>query len=213
MQGHTLIAGVTGSGKSYCEHNIIQRLMETDAEFMMLDPKRVELREYQNNERVKAYADEMIDIQFALQDACDEMDNRYNKMIMDKVKQYQGNDLYVVIDETMDIMVQRKKQCVPYLERLSSLGRAAKVWLIMCTQRSTFDVIPRTICINLDNIVCLRQAKAVDSNQLIGHAGAERLPRFGKGYLKTPDISRPILCSTDEIVTRLTGIEEKETLL
>ena len=213
MQGHTLIAGVTGSGKSYCEHNIIQRLMTQDSEFVMMDPKRVELREYQNHPQVKIYADEMLDIQFALQDACDEMDNRYNIMISDKVKKYEGNDLYIVFDETMDVMVQRKKQCVPYLERLSSLGRAAKVWLIMCTQRSTFDVIPRTIVINLDNIVCLRQAKAVDSNQLIGMAGAERLPRFGKGYLKTPDISRPILCSTDEIVTRLTGIEEKETLL
>lgn len=213
MQGHTLIAGVTGSGKSYCEHNLIQRLMDDGAEFMMLDPKRVELREYANSEQVKAYADEMIDIQFALQDACDEMDNRYDKMIADKVKTYGGKDLYVVIDETMDIMVQRKKQCVPYLERLSSLGRAAKVWLIMCTQRSTHDVIPRTVVINLDNIVCLRQAKAVDSNQLIGHAGAERLPRYGKGYLKTPDISRPIICTTDEIVNRLTGTEGRESLL
>jgi DNA segregation ATPase FtsK/SpoIIIE-like protein len=213
MQGHTLIAGVTGSGKSYCEHNLIQRLMSEGAEFMMLDPKRVELREYEGHPQVKAYADEMIDIQFALQDACDEMDNRYNQMIADRVKKYEGKDLYIVIDETMDIMVQRKKQCMPYLERLSSLGRAAKVWLIMCTQRSTHDVIPRTVVINLDNIVCLRQAKAVDSNQLIGQSGAERLPRFGKGYLKTPDISRPIVCSTDDIVTRLTGIEERETLL
>ena len=192
MQGHTLIAGVTGSGKSYCEHNLIQRLMSEGAEFMMLDPKRVELREYEGHPQVKVYADEMI---------------------ADKVKKYQGKDLYIVIDETMDIMVQRKKQCMPYLERLSSLGRAAKVWLIMCTQRSTHDVIPRTVVINLDNIVCLRQAKAVDSNQLIGQSGAERLPRFGKGYLKTPDTPRPIVCSTDDIVTRLTGIEEKETLL
>ena len=46
MLGHTLLAGITGSGKSYAEHMMIETLIEQRAILYLVDPKRVELGKY-----------------------------------------------------------------------------------------------------------------------------------------------------------------------
>lgn len=203
MKGHVLIAGVTGAGKSFAEHKLIEMALASGSEVVLLDPKMVELREYIGHEGVVQYADDMDDIAYALDDQCYVMDERYNEMIQKGIKTYDGKDRFIFLDETADLMVLKKNQSVKPLNRLSMLGRAAKVWLVLCTQRATADIIPRSIVINLDNIVCLRQAKPIDSNQLIGRSGAEKLPRIGYAYLKTPDIPVPMKFRTEDVINML----------
>ena len=200
---HTLIAGVTGSGKSYTEHLLIKELVGSK---IYIDPKRVELRKYKNNTDCVRYAADIEDCVEALRDACDEMENRYLTMEFGDATEYTGLPLYVIVDEAAALMDSgggSKKEATQLLYNLAFLGRAAKVYLILCTQRCTADVIPRKISVNLENKICLRQQKPVDSRELIGIPDASRLPKIGWCYLLTPDMRRPERMTPEMAVERV----------
>lgn len=200
---HTLIAGVSGSGKSYTEHKLIDKLMTTDCAIILLDPKRVELSEYKTDPHVIRYADETDDCIDCLYEAESTMYDRYRDMQSKGLKEYDGGPLYIIIDEVAPLARGiDKKEVLERLYQISSLGRAAKVLLVVCTQRSTADVLPRDIVVNLD-IVCLRQRKDRDSRELIGIPDAAKLPRIGYCYIFGDTFSRPIKTSTDEVWNRL----------
>lgn len=200
---HTLIAGVSGSGKSYAEHKLIDKLLTEDSAIMLLDPKRVELIEYKNNPHVIRYAAEVDDCIDSLYQAESTMCDRYRDMQQKGLKEYDGGALYVVIDEVAPLARgDDKKEVLERLYQISSLGRAAKVLLVVCTQRSTADVLPRDIVVNLD-VVCLRQRKPRDSQELIGIPDAAKLPRIGYCYIFGDTFSRPIKVSVDEVWNRL----------
>ena len=200
---HTLIAGVSGSGKSYCENNLIHKLLEKDSALILIDPKRVELTEYKDHPKVIRYAVEVDDCIDSLYQAESIMMDRYRVMQNQGLKTYEGGPLYIVIDEVAPLARgDSKKEVRERLYQLSALGRAAKVFLIVCTQRSTADILPRDIVVNLD-IVCLRQRKPIDSRELIGIPDACKLPRIGFAYIFGDNFSRPIKVSTDEVWNRL----------
>lgn len=201
---HTLIAGVTGSGKSYTEHELIKRL---NGRMILLDPKRVELRRYKNDPRCAFYANTLDSCMDALHEAEEIMDGRYVRMEHENVSEFTGSPVYVIVDETAALMnadKRTRKECEKMLYNLSFLGRAAKVYVILCTQRSTADVIPRRISVNLENKICLRQQKPVDSRELIGIPDACELPKIGKCFLFNPDMRRPERMTPEEAVRKIT---------
>ena len=199
---HTLIAGVTGSGKSFTEHLLIEKLLGSK---IYIDPKRVELRKYRNNTDCVRYACDIEDCIEALRDACDEMENRYLTMEFSDTVEYEGLPLYVIVDEAAALMDsgREKKEATQLLYNLAFLGRAAKVYLILCTQRCTADVIPRKISVNLENKICLRQQKPIDSRELIGIPDASALPKIGFCYLLTPDMRRAQRMTPQDAVARV----------
>lgn len=200
---HTLIAGVSGSGKSYVENLLIKKLLEKEAALILIDPKRVELVEYKESPKVLRYASEIDDCLDSLYEAESVMMDRYRYMQSNGLKSYPGGPLYIILDEVAPIARgSAKKEVLERLYQISSLGRAAKVFLYICTQRSTADVLPRDIVVNLD-IVCLRQRKPIDSRELIGIPDACKLPRIGYCYIFGDTFSRPIKISTDEVWNRL----------
>lgn len=200
---HTLIAGVSGSGKSYTENKLIKRLLESEAALMLIDPKRVELFEYKSNPKVIRYTADIDDCIACLYQAESVMMDRYRLMQNKGLKTYDGGPLYVIIDEVAPLVRgENKKEVRERLYQISALGRAAKVFLIICTQRSTADILPRDIVVNLD-IVCLRQRKPVDSRELIGIPDACKLPRIGYCYIFGDNFSRPLKISTDDVWDRL----------
>ena len=200
---HTLIAGVSGSGKSYTENLLIKKLLEKETALILIDPKRVELQEYKTNPKVIRYCVEIDDSIDALYQAESLMFDRYREMQKNGLKEYKGGPVYVVIDEVAPLLRgDDRKEVKERLYQISSLGRAAKVFLIICTQRSTADIIPRDIVVNLD-IVCLRQRKPVDSRELIGIPDACKLPRIGFCYIFGDNFSRPLKIATDEVWNRL----------
>lgn len=200
---HTLIAGVSGSGKSYTENKLIKNLLSKEAALILIDPKRVELMEYKNNPKVIRYSAEIDDCIDSLYQAESIMMDRYRDMQNKGLKTYDGGPVYIIIDEVAPLARgTNKKEVSERLYQISSLGRAAKVFLIVCTQRSTADILPRDIVVNLD-IVCLRQRKPVDSRELIGIPDACKLPRIGYCYIFGDNFSRPLKVSTDEVWDRL----------
>ena len=66
---HTLLAGVSGSGKSYTEHKLIDKLINENSALILIDPKKVELIEYKNNPHVIRYATDTDDAKDSLYQA------------------------------------------------------------------------------------------------------------------------------------------------
>jgi len=186
---HLLIAGATGSGKSVALNGIIHSLLMTQSpfncQFVLIDPKKVELSQYRSLPHTAQYASEHPDIVHALQWAVDETDRRFSVMQKREIREYDGPHLYVIIDELADLMVSIKKETLPFLQRLAQIGRAARVHLIACTQNVLAVTIPTVLKCNFSAILGLRTANKQQSRFLISESGCEMLPdpkREGKGY-------------------------------
>lgn len=189
-QPHLLIAGATGSGKSVVENAVIYTaLFKTpqEVQFILIDPKRVELIDYARLPHTLYYASEPDTMVKALYYAMDVTEQRYKEMQRKHTKKYSGADLYVLIDEFADLMTTNKKQVQPLVQRLAQIGRAARVHLIICTQTPIAKVLPTEIKVNFDARVALRTRSAQDSRNILGVKGCEALPRYGYGYYMTPE--------------------------
>lgn len=188
-RSHLLIAGATGSGKSVALNGIICTLLTMHSphrtRFVFIDPKKVELVQYERLPHTARYASEPVDMIRALRWAVEETDRRFSVMQKAHIKEYTGPDLYVVIDELADLMTTLKKETLPLLQRLAQIGRAARVHVIACTQNVLAVTIPTTLKCNFSTILGLRTATAQQSRFLIAVPGCETLPdpkREGKGY-------------------------------
>lgn len=186
---HLLIAGATGSGKSVALNGIIHSLLMTESpfncQFVLIDPKKVELVQYMELPHVAQYASTHPDIVRALEWAVEETDRRFSVMQMRGIKEYFGPHLYVIIDELADLMISIKKETLPLLQRLAQIGRAARVHLIACSQNVLAVTIPTVLKCNFSTILGLRTANKAQSRFLIAEGGCEMLPdpkRTGKGY-------------------------------
>ena len=186
---HLLIAGATGSGKSVALNGIITSLLMTQSpfrcQFVLIDPKKVELIQYANLPHIARYASEHPDIVRSLQWAVDETDRRFSFMQRQGIREFDGTHLYVIIDELADLMVSIKKETLPLLQRLAQVGRAARVHLIACTQNVLAVTIPTVLKCNFSTVLGLRTCNAQQSRFLISATGCEMLPdpkREGKGY-------------------------------
>ena len=186
---HVLIAGATGSGKSVALNGIITSLLMTQSpfrcQFVLIDPKKVELAQYANLPHTARYASDHPEIVRALQWAVEETERRFSIMNKEQIKEYTGPHLYVVIDELADLMVSIKKETLPLLQRLAQIGRAARVHVIACSQNILAQTIPTVLKCNFSTILGLRTCNAQQSRFLISSTGCEMLPdpkREGKGY-------------------------------
>lgn len=189
-QNHLLVAGKTGSGKSVIVNGIITTLLYKapfQVQFILIDPKRVELSPYKNLPHTIKYASEPKDMVSALQLAMNICDTRYKQMEKVGHRLYQGGDIYVIIDEWADLMTTNRRAVAPIIQRLAQVGRAAKVHVILCTQTPIAKVIPTEIKCNFDSRVGLRTRSAQDSRNILGYAGLENLPKYGQGVYMTPE--------------------------
>lgn len=190
QQTHLLIAGATGSGKSVLVNTLIYTALfhsPAAVRLVLIDPKRVELVEYSELPHTLKYASEPHDIAKALNMTVDEMENRYKRMQATRQKETTETAIFLIIDEFADLMTTQKRETLPQLQRIAQLGRAAKIHLIIATQRPTRDIINGQIKVNIDSRVALRCPTPQDSRNIIDRKGAETLPRWGYGYYLTPN--------------------------
>ena len=186
---HLLIAGATGSGKSVTVNGIIYTLLLSrspfQCQFVLIDPKRVELVQYADLPHTARYASEPDEITRSLQWAVDEMENRFRSMQSARSREYDGGDLYVIIDELADLMTTQKDAALPLLQRIAQMGRAAHVHLIVATQCVLAKIVPTELKCNLSTVLGLRTATKAQSRFLVAVPGCELLPDpkvDGKGY-------------------------------
>lgn len=193
-QPHLLIGGATGSGKSVIINALIYTALYSPPgagaggkEFILIDPKRVELVDYRALPHTIEYASEPEEIRNALDDALQIVEDRYKIMQRQRLKKFNGSHIYLIIDEFADLMTTDKKYIMPRIQRLAQIGRAANLHIILATQTPIAKVIPTEIKCNFDSRVALRTRSAQDSRNITGANGCETLPRYGYGYYMTPE--------------------------
>lgn len=190
-QPHVLIGGTTGAGKSVALNGFIFNLMgnlPTETELVLIDPKGVELIDYINLPHTLGHFVEIDEIERAIFCAGAEMDNRFREMSQMGLKKSLAPDLYIIIDEYVDLKLQCSAKALKELARISAKGRASKIHIILCTQRPTRDVIDGTIKANFTTVLALRTHDAQESRNLIGVRGCEDLPLHGEAYYDTPTV-------------------------
>lgn len=201
-QTHLLIAGTTGSGKSVIINNIIYTLLyksPQEVKLILIDPKKVELVQYKELPHTLAYASEQADIINTIKNTVALMEYRYKTMQKQGIKKSREADIYIIIDEYADLITTSKKDTERLICRIAQLGRAAKIHLIIATQRPTRDIITGQVKVNIDSRLALRVPTAQDSRNIINIKGAEQLGKYGQAFYLTPDTLTPQLVNIDYI--------------
>ena len=219
---HGLVAGGTGSGKSVCVNGLLISLLlrysPEDLKMILIDPKLVELAFYEDLPHLATPV--VKDPKLAsetLKWACDEMERRYRAFAAVRVKDIEGfnekikNDpsikkvpyLVIVIDELYDLMMTAGQDVEASIQRITQMGRASGIHLIVATQRPTTDVIKGTIKANIPCRMAFKVSQFVDSTTILDHGGAESLLGRGDMLFKADDLAVRIqgaFISEDEIL-------------
>lgn len=221
---HMLIAGTTGSGKSVAIHTIITSLLYRNSpdnlKFIMIDPKRVELTQY--NKIPHLLTPVITDAKktiLALKWAAKEMDRRYDILqaeglqnissyhknvvepMIKKLRNSKSDEaeataetmpyIVIVIDELADIMQTYPRELEAGIVRLAQMSRAVGIHLILSTQRPSVNVITGLIKANIPSRIALQVASQIDSRTILDMAGAEKLLGAGDMLYLGGEMSQP----------------------
>ena len=207
---HLLIAGATGSGKSVCVNSILTSFLlhnsPDDIRLVLVDPKRVELTNYNGIPHLLAPVIVEVDrVVGALQWMTREMDKRYHlfakagaRNIGDynaRIKLQGGKKLpylVIVIDELADLMMIAPDETERTITRLAQLARATGIHMILATQRPSVDVVTGLIKANFPARIAFAVASNTDSRVILDQPGAERLLGRGDMLYQSPDAPAPV---------------------
>jgi S-DNA-T family DNA segregation ATPase FtsK/SpoIIIE len=204
---HLLIAGATGSGKTVYINSIICCLLISntpdDLRFIMIDPKRVELVNFNNLPHLIApVVVETEKAVAALRWLTEEMDERYRKFAQagarnietyNKSRQPGEAMPYIVlfIDELADLMMAAFDEVEHTLCRLAQLSRATGIHLVVATQRPSVDVVTGLIKANFPTRISFSLTSQIDSRTILDTVGAEKLLGRGDMLYMPTDASKP----------------------
>ena len=196
---HLLIAGTTGSGKSVFLNSLIVSLIERvdpkDLQFVMIDPKRVELIAYSDLPQLKyPIATTPEDALHLLEMCVEEMDccrcgpmsalkaktlSAYNYIAKDAEGYPYFPRIVVVIDELADLIMTSGKKLEDAIIRIAQKGRATGIHLVLATQRPSADIITNKIKGNIKARIAFAAASSTESRIILDTTGAEKL--IGRG--------------------------------
>ena len=216
---HLLVAGSTGSGKSVCINTIISSILfksrPDEVKFIMIDPKMVELTNYNgiphllvpvvtDAERASAamrWAVTEMDKRYAMFANAGTRDiNRYNELTEEERLPL----VVVIIDELADLMMVAPVDVEDSICRLAQKARAAGIHLILATQRPSVDVITGTIRNNIPSRIAFMVSSQTDSRVILDSGGAEKLLGRGDMLFSPVGASKPrrvqgVYVSDDEL--------------
>jgi S-DNA-T family DNA segregation ATPase FtsK/SpoIIIE len=205
---HILIAGTTGSGKSGCINtmlcSILLRATPDDVRMILIDPKRVELSFYESIPHLLTpVVSSPKRAAAALQNLCEEMDRRYERMSLAKCRTIAELNrtlgrrqeprlpyLLVVIDELADLMMISPQAVEDAVIRLAQKSRAVGIHLVLATQRPSVDVITGMIKANVPSRIAFAVSSQTDSRVILDQSGAEALLGQGDMLFKPLGTSR-----------------------
>lgn len=230
---HILVAGSTGSGKSVFLHSLIMSLMykhsPEELRFIMIDPKRVEFARYNRmpHMMLPEIVTECSKAVNALAWAVKEMERRYQLLVdnnCQKIEQFnecravkEGREkklpyLVIVVDELAELMSVAAKDVELKIQRITQLGRASGIHMVIATQRPSVNIVTGTIKNNLPTRIAFSLASAIDSGTIINQGGAEKLLGQGDMLLSAQDSNQLVrlqaaFVSDEEIEKTLTYIK------
>lgn len=153
---HALVAGATGSGKTYMLFYLILQHARLGAEIYILDPKRSDLHSLiqfipLGHNHVAMTANQICSV---LRKVNEEMNFRYEKYFSNTTKMgvnykyFNLQQIVIYFDEVAAFMEEDKKlakEAEGYLKQLLFKGRQAGIQVILSTQKPTAEAIPTAI--------------------------------------------------------------------
>lgn len=201
---HVLVAGATGSGKSILINGFILSLLYTktpdEVKFIMVDPKQVELAEYNGIPYLLTpVITEMDKVLNSLKWAIAEMEQRYTIFRESHVKNIESYNqmkgyaalpyIIIVIDEMADMMMSTNKaETETAIVRLAQKARATGIHLILATQRPSVNVLTGLIKANIPGRIGMSVTTRIDSQVILDQIGAESLLGKGDMLFKDPAV-------------------------
>lgn len=178
-----IIAGTTGSGKSVLLNNIIYNLYRnTNSTVFLIDPKNVEFSKFYGVERT--YVGHTYKAALSIVEKLNVIMNKrylYSREVISEL-----DPLILIIDEFASLILDdNKKVFYNQLCLLSQKCRAAKIHIIIATQRPSTDVISGVIKANFPARIACRVSSHVDSKVILDQTGAEDLLGSGDAIMKT----------------------------
>lgn len=203
---HILIAGQTGSGKSVALNSFISaivfRASPSEVKFILVDPKRVELTQYNGVPHLLSpVIVEPEKVVSALKWALAEMDRRYKLFAQAGARNMEGYNemsgfqalpyIIIIVDELADIMLYAPVEVEDAITRIAQMSRATGIHMIVSTQRPSVDIITGLIKANIPCRVAFAVASQVDSRVILDMPGAEKLLGRGDMLYIPPDQAKP----------------------
>lgn len=172
---HTLIVGESGSGKSTLLNLIILSLLKNiniiDKLFLIDFKQGVELYKYSKIEKVK-FIDQMEQLVLMLENITNIMNERLDTLKESGELKYQGNHLFVIIDEVGTIGTyydkKIKDKIFSLLINLLQKSRAANIHFFFFAQKIEISVLPSQITSNIQSKVLMKTDNDYNQNQTIG---------------------------------------------
>ncbi len=224
---HLLIAGATGSGKSIGLKIIITSILykarPDEVKFVLIDPKMLEMSIYDGIPHLCVpVICKPKQATIALENLIKIMEERYEKFSKVMARDIESYNqlatkkssasnkiekecyLVVIIDELADLMMVSSREVEEAIIRLSQMGRAVGIHLILATQRPSVNVITGLIKANLPSRIAFQVLSKIDSRVILDVNGAEDLIGKGDMLFLSSGASKPV---------RLQGafISDKET--
>lgn len=211
---HLLIAGATGSGKSVCLNALICSLLfrrqPTELKFMMIDPKMVELTDFNRIPQLIApVVTNAKKAANALRWMVTEMEKRYAEFAavgvrdLDRYNYFYAREnppepepalpyIVVIIDELADLMFVSPTEVEDAICRLAQMARAAGIHLVVATQRPSVDVITGLIKANIPSRIAFAVSSQTDSRTILDTGGAEKLLGRGDMLFLPVEAAKPV---------------------
>ncbi len=192
---HLLVAGATGAGKSVSINamvmSILYKATPHEVKMLMVDPKLLELSAYDDIPHlISPVITNPKEAAEALRKMVIEMERRY-RVLAEKASRNIDNYnlkatdeerlpyIIIIIDELADLMFTAPNDVEDSIARLTQMGRASGIHLILATQRPSVDVITGIIKANFPARISFQVSSKVDSRTILDSHGAEQL--LGKG--------------------------------
>lgn len=106
----------------------------------------------------------------------------YNRSAKKKVSY-----IVVIADEIDAVVTKAGKEILPEIARVSAMGRAAGIHLILATQRPDAKIVSGMLKANIPGRIAFKVVNSIDSRSILDEAGAEDLIGRGDMLFKGKD--------------------------
>lgn len=190
---HVMVAGTTGSGKTYWMNGAIRWALKQEMGVIAIDPKWGEFSQYKSDSKFRHLTtDEQVLASTKYLVDC--MEDRYREMAkvgaadIIKINEATGakiDPILFVIDELADLVGRHGDKFLAPLQRIAQKGRAAGIHIVCATQTPTAKLLNGELKANFPVKVAFKTTSAVASRVILDSSGAEHLAGMGDGICIT----------------------------